>query len=171
MRNMFKKPHNIMLYKERTEFEEFGHAKKNYRLCTKCKAVYFNKSWHHLKQLQGNITKKGGVITAVLCPACQMIKDNQHEGFILIENIPAKYEKELERLIDSYTKRAYEADCQHRLIKINKYIKTEWVVTTTENQLASKLAHKIREVFGKVKVKTVYAKAPDDVVRVKINFD
>ena len=170
MRNMFKKPHNIMLYKERTEFQEFGHAKKNFRLCYSCHAVYFNKSWHHLSALKSTAMKKSETLNLALCPACHMIADRQHEGVLNIEDIPQKLQHELMNLILSYTAKAYEKDCQHRLIAVNRKSKNSWVATTTENQLANKLAHKIKQVFDKVEVKTAYSTEPNDIERVTVKF-
>ncbi len=170
MRNIFKRSHELTLYKERSEEEEFGRAKKNYLICPDCQAIYFNKSWHHLAAFNSKQGKQRGMLRLAFCPACQMIRDRQYEGTLAIENIPEKFQQELNNLINSYTAKAYEKDCQHRLIAIDKPAKDKWVVTTTENQLANRLAHKIRDVFNKVEVKSAFSKAPDDVERITVNF-
>lgn len=45
-----------------------------------------------------------------------------------------------------------------------------WEVTVTENQLANKLAKKIKDHFNKVTAKTRFAGAPSDVAEVTIEF-
>jgi len=47
---------------------------------------------------------------------------------------------------------------------------SEWIVTTTENQLANKLAQKIKSSFSGVKTKTKFNKEPSDVVGVVVDF-
>jgi hypothetical protein len=171
MQNMFKKPKDIMLYKERTEEQEFGPPQKDYRQCQKCRAIYFSKSWHH-----GSLINIAGLLGSrhkvwdTTCPACKMMEDNQYEGVVVIENIPKKYQNELFHLIKGFGVRAFNRDCQHRIIAIQKEASYKWVITTTENQLAGKLAKKIQEVFDKVEVKSSYSKQPDDVERVRIEF-
>lgn len=170
MRNMFKKPHDIMLYKERTEFQEFGHAKKDYRECRSCGAIYYNKAWHHAGRLNLKSLKQVNKSWPAHCPACRMIQSRKYEGVLTIDNIPGRFQNELYHLIKAFSKRAYDKDCQHRLIAINKQGASTWMVTTTENQLANKLAQKIKDVFDKVEVKISYSEHPDDVERIRINF-
>jgi hypothetical protein len=170
MKNMFKHPHNIMLYKERTEFQEQGHAKKEYGECRICRAVYYRKSWHHRSAVNIEKIKKQQSLWATRCPACKMIADHQYEGMITIENIPGHYETELLRLVKAYTHRAYQKDCQHRLIAVHQDAPHTWRVTTTENQLAVKLARKVRSVFNKVTLNVSFSKEPDDVERVTVRF-
>ena len=170
MKNMFKTYHDIMLYKERREFQEYGNAKKNYQVCWQCGSVYFKKSWHHASALEPEDTGSPSVATFNLCPACHMINNRQYEGILTIIGVPSKFRLELERLINSYAKKAFEEDCQHRLIAINKHDGEKWEVTATENQLAGRLAHKIQDVFTKVSVKTTYSTEPNDLERVTVSF-
>ena len=170
MRKMFEKPRDIMLYQERTEEQEFGRAKKAYRICSKCRAVYFTKSWHHIDAIDVAKIKKRSTLWVTRCPACQMIADHQYEGALTIKDIPKKFADELLHLIKAFSKRAYEKNCQHRLIAVTKESQDAWTVTTTENQLASKLAKKIKDVFDRVELKVAYSKQPDDVVRILVRF-
>lgn len=170
MRNMFKTTHDILLYKERAEFQEFGRAKKEYRQCRVCGSVYYQKSWHHLAALKLAHIREGDTLWMTRCPACKMIADRAFEGELIIEDIPKRFESELYHLIKAYTKRAFEKDCQHRLISLIKESTHRWIVTVTENQLANKLAQKIRDAFDKVDVKVAYSKEPNDVERVTASF-
>ncbi len=56
-----------------------------------------------------------------------------------------------------------------RLINLKK---TEggFIATTTENQLAVKLAKKIKDVFKKVDYKISYSSSPSDVAYITLNF-
>ena len=171
MRKMFKKPHDIMLYRERTEEQEFGLPQKDYRQCQTCKAIYHDKSWHHGKGINpASLLGSHHKLWLTRCPACKMIGEHQYEGIVVIESIPRKYQNELFHMINGYGLRAYKKDCQHRIIAITKEEQAKWIVMTTENQLAAKLGKKIKEVFDKVEVKTSYSTEPDDVERVFVKF-
>lgn len=170
MHEALKKPYGILLYKERAEFEEFGLALRGCGECSACGAVYHKKSWHHPDGPDVGHCGHSKVLWASLCPACKMAADRQYEGELTIKNIPGALQSELVRMIKSYLKRAYEKDCQHRLIALIKKSADTWVLTFTENQLANKLGRKIKEVFNKADMIVAYSKEPDDVERVKIIF-
>lgn len=171
MAQIFRKQYNVKLPKSQHEVEEFGKGEKALVLCENCGIAYYKKSWHHksegFKSLEKKIEKRP--VKFILCPACKMIKDKQFEGKITIENIPAKFEKELEGLINGYGKRAYERDPLHRVIGIKK-LGSNWEVTTTENELADKLARKLEQTFSNIKPKITYSGDPSDVVYIKIVF-
>ena len=99
-----------------------------------------------------------------------MIKNKQFEGEIIIENVPDKSLNELKNLINAFSKRAYEKDPLHRLINI-KQKKSSLEITTTENQLAVRLARKIKETFKKSRMKISYSSSPGDTVYIKIFFN
>lgn len=165
------------LFEPRTEKHEIPKGKLGLVFCRECNCVYYKKSWHHnlryLKKLRENLPVKFAV-----CPACRMIKNKQFEGQIEINNVPQKISKELIHLIQSFCRRAYERDPLDRLISVNQpqnqRKSASMIVRTTENQLAVKLAKKIREVFKsasrRVEMKISYSSAPSDVVYVKLKF-
>ncbi|OGY67824.1 MAG: hypothetical protein A3I24_01465 [Candidatus Harrisonbacteria bacterium RIFCSPLOWO2_02_FULL_41_13b] len=187
MANIFKRSYNVNLPKSRSEAEEFGPGKKGLVMCQNCDSTYFKKSWHHDLENVEVSEKKDVPIRFVLCPACQMIKNKQYEGRIVIKNVPEKSMVKLEELINGFCRRAYERDPMDRLIEIKKtrsagsrlrqgfggqagQVFSEWIVTTTENQLANKLAQKIKSSFSGVKTKTKFNKEPSDVVGVVVDF-
>ncbi len=110
-----------------------------------------------------------------LCPACQMIKNKEFEGQLTISNFPPALETDLTKLIRNFCQRAYERDPMDRLISINQlknqHKSASLVITLTENQLAVKLAKKIKEVFKKAKIEISYSPAPSDVVYIKLTFN
>ena len=77
--------------------------------------------------------------------------------------------EDLEGLIRNYTRRAKEIDPLDRLIEIKKD-GDRWEVLLTENQLANKLAKKIKGAFKKVKTHVSFGIEPSDVAEVKIEF-
>ena len=141
-----------------------------YQTCRMCKAVYFNKSWHHGNQVSVGSVKKSHFAWTTRCPACKMTESQRFEGLITITNIPARSGRNLLRLIRDYTDRAYAKDCQHRLIEVMKQDPSTWIVSTTDNQLASRLALKIGEAFDHVNVKLSYSPEPSDRIRAMVDF-
>lgn len=143
---------------------------KIYETCRICKDVYFNKSWHHGDSLKIEAIKHSRFTWTTRCPACKMVESRKFEGLITIKNIPARTSRELLRLIRDYTDRAYEKDCQDRLIEVTKQDPHTWIVTTTDNQLANRLALKIGEAFDHVEVKPSYSPEPTNMVKVVVDF-
>jgi len=169
MAKIFRKQYAVSLPRRKNDEEEFGPGKKGIILCPECNSAYFKKSWHHdfrgLKfPLNQNLP-----ITFKPCPACRMIKNKQYEGRITLKNVPAKYAEELDNFIIAYGKRATDRNPMDRLIGIKKSSST-WIVTTTENQMANKLARKIQTSFKKVKAKTKFNREPGDVAHIIVEF-
>lgn len=152
--------------KSKKEESEFGKGKKDILICKKCDAVYFYKSWHRKLEDYPELKETKG-LKFVLCPACRMIKDKKFEGEIILENPPEKIKKELKNLVLNFAKKAEKKDTQHRIISFKKREKNIRILTT-ENQLAQRMAKKIKETFhGKMSIS--YSK-DESTVRVKIVF-
>ncbi len=170
-----KNYNNIKASLSRKAMEEFP-AQKGVVLCKTCGAAYHKKSWRHgIEEFNKAETesissgKKDVPVKFELCPACQMIKNHQYEGRITIKNLPEASEHSLSELVEGFGKRAYEQDAMHRLIEI-KNDGDKWVITTTENEMANKLAHKIKTSFSHVKSRTHFAGDPSDVAEITIEF-
>lgn len=168
MANIFHNPSRIKLPKSQHGVEEFS-AKKGIVLCKDCGAAYYKKSWKHGLENIKTSEKSDPAVTFKICPACQMIKNKQYEGRITVKNLPEHYAGELEGLAEGFCRRAYERDPMHRLIKMEKSA-SGLVITTTENELANKLAHKIKSSFKNVKSRTKFAGDPSDVAEITIEF-
>jgi len=152
------------------EVEEFGKGKKGLLICEKCSNFYYLKAWHH--SADAYIAKrenKDMPVGFTLCPACTMVKNKQYEGRVLIKNIPEKLRSELMGLIEGFCRRAYDRDPMDRLITIKKEGR-DFSVTVTENELANKLAQKIKSTFNGVKTKTSFNKEPGDTALVVVEF-
>jgi len=159
-------------FPERRGKQEFGLAKKEYVLCKTCQAAYYDKSWHHDLSGDKHITEKNidkKLINFMLCPACEMIKNKQFEGSIMIYNVPALIKSDLINLVSNMGETARRIDPMDRVSKI-KESKNVIEVWTTENQLAKKIANKIKSTFPKQlgKEKISFSKDESDVIRVTI---
>ncbi|MCL5004841.1 MAG: hypothetical protein M1170_02785 [Patescibacteria group bacterium] len=163
-----RKQYDNKIILPRTEEHELPKGKLGLVFCGDCNAVYYKKSWHNNLRDYKNFREDLPVKFSV-CPACAMIKNKQFEGEIIISNIPANIEESLIHLIETFGRRAEQNDGQHRVIAVKK-IKSGLIVTTTENQLAVKIAKKIKDTFKKVEMKISYSPKPSDVVYVKMGF-
>ncbi len=174
MSNIFKKSYDVTDPKSAHVKSEFGLGKAGLLLCENCKAVYYKKRWH--KDIESlnrseaeNLSKSDSQIKVALCPACTMVKNGQFEGRILLESVPVEKGVELEGLIRGFSRRGEERDPMDRLINIKKE-GNKWEVTVTENQLANKLADKIKETFHTVKKETRFSPEPSDVAYITMEF-
>ena len=164
----FKRPYRGSVPRSRKATQVF-EAHKGIVVCKTCGAAYFKKRWTHgLEELRVKEGKDEAVSFAV-CPACQMIANRQYEGRITVKNLPAQHEKDLEDVVRGFSRRAFERDVMHRLIGIKK-TGANWVITTTENEMAGKMAHHIKESLRGAKSRTHFAGDPSDVAEIVIDF-
>jgi 6-pyruvoyl-tetrahydropterin synthase len=176
MAEIFRKSYKVKLPKSQHEVEEFS-AKKGLVLCEDCGACYYKKHWHAgLEKLNLPETmsleklKKEKLMRFVSCSACTMIKNKQYEGRVTIKNFPENQSEQLEKLAEGFGNRAYDRDPMDRVIEIKKLGNGNWQITTTENELANKLAHKIKDTFNKLKSEIKFAPEPSDVAEITIKF-
>lgn len=138
-------------------------------ICTACHAFYYAKSWHHNADLISPREARRLKIAFTLCPADKMIADGLYEGEVVIKNAPPHLHLELLNLIKGFGARAYARDNQHRIIGIRRS-KNTFIVTTTENQLAQKLARKIKDAFNKVARTVAHSEEPYETERARVTF-
>ncbi|MBI3046173.1 MAG: hypothetical protein HYY86_01340 [Candidatus Harrisonbacteria bacterium] len=154
----------------RRDAHEFPGGGKGLVICEKCDIFYYQKSWHH--NADAFIAKRENKdlpVKFAVCPACQMIKNRQYEGEVIIRNVPEKLKNEVINLANAYCDRAFLKDPLDRLAAIG-FVGSDISVRVTENQLANKLGKKIKDAFNKVKTKTSFQKSPGDVARVIVEF-
>lgn len=128
------------------EESEFGPGKKGIIICSQCQAVYYEKSWHHNLGTYPGIPEKN-LIKSALCPACQMLKDKKFEGQLILEQVPSEKKEEILRAIKNSGNQAYQLDPMDRIIEI-KEKNNQIEILTTENQMAIKMAKKLKNAFG-----------------------
>ena len=154
----------------KSEEAEFGREKKGVSICRQCDAYHHKKAWRHDKV--GFLGKKENRLlefSRILCPACQMIKDKLYEGKITIKGSPKELREELANLVENFCQRAWQKDPLDRLISLKKD-KDDLVITTTENQMAQRLAKKLKDSFNKVTLKIDHHEAPSDVTTITATF-
>ncbi|MDP3947433.1 MAG: NMD3-related protein [bacterium] len=168
MRNARSKTANARYVPERTARREFPKGAKGVVFCGTCNIAYYKKAWHHNLRHFKSFEKDVPVVFR-LCPACTMIKNKQFEGRVTLLYVPAKYQQEVERLVRAYGERAYQRDPLDRVIGIKK-MKDGFEVTTTENQLAQKLARKVQETFKTARPSISHSASPSDVAFITVTF-
>ncbi len=152
----------------KTPAREFPKGQAGIVFCKTCSAVYFKKSWHHNLR-RHNTLSENTAVHFTLCPACVMIQNKKYEGKIIIANVPFAAREQLENLIHAFTHRAFRRDPMDRLIEIKKK-NGALEVSTTENQLAVKLAKKIKDAYKKVEIAISYGHAKDKAAEITIKF-
>jgi len=164
-----------MKYKQRKakiipkqEEKELLKGRKGLVFCKDCNAVYYKKSWHHNLRNYKNLKEDLSVSFAV-CPACRMIENGKFEGQIFVEGAPNNSIESVVHLAEAFCHRAYLKDPMDRIIKIKKR-NSGIDIFTTENQLAIKLAKKIKDVFKKVDLNISYASSPTNAVYITAQF-
>ncbi|MBI4120749.1 MAG: hypothetical protein HY457_00630 [Parcubacteria group bacterium] len=140
-----------------------------FAMCKKCHAFYYKKSWHHNTDKLAPAEAKKLNINFVLCPADVMAEQGLYEGELTISNVPKESEVELLNLIKNFGRRAELRDVLDRILAVKKQ-GSGYRVTTTENQLAGKLARKIKDVFKKIDLSFRYSKEPFEVERIQVRF-
>lgn len=174
MRNGRSKTANARYAPERAGLREFPRGAKGIIFCDTCGIVYYKKSWHHnLRHFKSfasdSVSAKDAPVAFRTCPACRMIKNRQYEGLVRLFGVPKNLSPEVERLIRGYGERAYRRDPLDRVIGIKK-TSGGYEVTTTENQLAQKLARKITETFKTARLKVSHSAHPSDAAFITITF-
>ena len=145
-------------------------AMKGLVVCPSCHNIYYKKAWHaaNSKELE-SFKRSKQELNFKLCPACEMKKNHLFEGEIVISEVPKKYKPELVHLLLSQGAQMQKKDPQDRIIDIEE-TKDGYRVTTTEDQMAQKLAKKIKKVFNKVDLDISYSGEPFEVVRIRVQF-
>ena len=152
--------------KSKKEEQEFGKGKKDILICKNCDAVYFYKSWHKRLEDYPEL-KEEKELRFGICPACQMIQNRKYEGKVVLKNSPKDLEKQILNTIKNAGDRALEKDNQDRIIS-TKANKGEIIVLTTENQLAVRIAKKLKSAF-KLKLEIRHSKK-DSTTLIKTSF-
>ncbi len=151
--------------------EEFK-GKRDYIFCPKGEAVYYKKSWHHVaKFFVSPPDKREKDVVFELCPAHQMEKNKQYEGEVVIRDVPEMFKKDLWGLVEGMGEAAMRKDVLHRIFTM-KWMKGQLTVTTSENQLASRIGGKIKDTFKKhIAEHVIFPKGGDsDFVSVQVAF-
>ena len=149
--------------------KNINRTHKGMLLCEECGHIFIKKEW--VNPRTSKVSKVSGPLQMTMCDACKMENKHMYEGEIIIEGVPDRFRDELYNLIRSYGKRAMGIDSQHRVLEFKKNKGKNYRVTTSENQLAVRLAKKIKEVFrGIVNLYISHSREPFKVNRVRLVF-
>lgn len=150
--------------------DEYGRAEHGVALCVSCGNIHYRKQWLQPRSVNmRELNRRGTPTTRTLCPACSLGTRGLYEGELLLENVPLLIEEEVGRLIRGFGRRAQAHNPQHRIIAIKRE-RRHWRVTTTENQLAVRLAKKIQDSFKRVLLTISHSREPYEVGRVRLVF-
>jgi len=174
MARIFQSRNSIKKVSQRhreTKHEQYLLEHKGVTKCPECGNVHFKKRWYasvddlkeHLKE--GEIS----IAETKICRACDMVKNHLFEGELLLDEVPTRHRRELLQLIERFGKAATKTDPQDRIISA-KETDTGYRVCTTENQLADKIAKKIKDAFPDTEIAFSRSPKPDDVTRIHITF-
>ena len=163
-------PKNFPWHFPRRKKEEGKKGKKDILICEKCGAFYWYKSWHHNLEDYPHL-KEDKDLQFTLCPACRMEKEGRYEGEVLLENVKEEIKEEVQNLIQNFAQKAYQRDPMDRIILIEEIAKGMIRILTTENQMAKKIAKKLRRTY-KARVKIIYSKnsKKEAILRAKVVF-
>ncbi len=154
----------------RNEF--IGKPKPGITICPECRAVFFEKHWHHADAAPyRRADTKGKEVHYARCPACKMAKDHTYGGLLKITGVPAAQESEMMNLILNFVNRAYKRNCQHRLLRFRRVGRRgAYTFEFSDNQLAVRLARALQKRFKKVAVTVRYPHEPLKVSEVTLSF-
>lgn len=165
MKNLLPKSIPASFPKSKKEESEFGKSKKGVITCKKCNAMLYQGSWRHESEIKKHVIKNKHNGFSI-CPACKMIKDSMYEGELIIQNVNPEIKKYIINAIKNKGEKGFKNDSQDRVISVNDDHDGKMNIFTTENQLALKIARKIKKSFNGT-MKVIYSKK-ESVVRIYI---
>ncbi len=115
--------------------------------CRQCRAIYHNKHWFFDEEKLQQLTK-AKQSEAVLCPACEKIRDRFASGFVKLSgSFLSSHRQEILNLLRNEEKRAMGLNPLERIIEIegNGH---GLLVSTTHEKLAQRLGKSLQRAFS-----------------------
>ncbi|MDD2935164.1 MAG: NMD3-related protein [Candidatus Pacebacteria bacterium] len=165
----------VLLRKGEQKNDQYWKSSEGVAVCPICKNVLFKKEWHHSdsKVLGKDFFSKKEFEKKEhhfkQCPACKMIKEGLYEGEISIKDVPVNHKDEVLKTIKAFAERGKKRDPQSRIIRIRKD-RNSFNITTTENQMAVRIAKYLHKTFKKSQLSISHSKEPYEVSRVELVF-
>ena len=121
--------------------------------CAKCGAVYHSKRWAH-REDAAPMTAPAVKKAAVLCPACQQIRDKFAQGFVTLQGGFVKdHKEEILNLIKNKETLASHTNPLERIMEITES-GGSIEITTTSDKLAQMIGRVVAKAFsGEVEYK------------------
>lgn len=132
----------------RTQFQEFGLAKKEFVVCPECRSAYFHKSWHHNISEDAKHFHKDKPVRFELCPADKMKKEKRFEGQLAVswDGVADTARTDILNTIRNSDRQAQEKDTLDRILWMEDTA-GELKVYTSENQLAVRMGKKLKSSY------------------------
>ena len=146
------------------------HTNAGFVSCKVCHNVLHNKRWQKLDgEVLLKINPQHKSVHEAVCPACEMIRRGQFGGEVIVRNVPDSRSFDVVDLILAVAKQAEEHGAEVRVIDIKKD-NGEIRVTTTDNQLAVRIAKDIKSANKKSELEISYSPEPHKVSRAIVDF-
>ena len=128
-------------------------APENMAVCAGCGAVYHNKRWTHREDAAA-AAAPAATKAAVLCPACQKIRDKYAQGFVTLQGAFVKdHKEELLNLVRNKETLSSHTNPLERIMEI-KESRDAIEITTTSDKLAQRIGRVVAKAFsGEVEYK------------------
>lgn len=131
-------------------------------ICKYCNAIYENKNWKHLADLNPRHIDD---LTESVCPACHLAQNHLSDGVVhLSGSFLKKHKKEIMGTINNLAGLAEERDVLNRIERIED-TGEEITIYTTENKLALEIGKRVSDAFkgGDLDIKFSKNDMPVDV--------
>lgn len=152
--------------------EQLGHRDPNrsketdqkgdHIICQYCNAVYQNKRWERLENMDPKFVDE---LSKGCCPACHLEKGHLSDGVLhLSGTVLAEHKDEIKNLIQNIAAKEEERDFMNRLERIEDDAE-KMIIYTTKNSLAVELGKKVDNAYkgGKLDINFSKDDKPVDV--------
>ena len=153
----------------RRELEEFGPGKSGIILCSEGDAAYYQKAWHHDLEKYRELSEEKSV-TFKLCPFHELKKSRRWEGEVRLIDIPEEFRSDILRAAENVSNEARRRDPMHGILDIQKR-RNAISIYTSENQLAQKIAKRIRASHKHHILEAIHRGKDSDAVLVLLEWN
>ncbi|MFC1749817.1 BCAM0308 family protein [Pseudomonadota bacterium] len=114
-------------------------------ICKHCNAVYDNKGWKHLEDLDPSHVDD---LKKSVCPACHASKNHTSDGVVhLSGDFFIAHKEEILNTINNLADQAEERDVLNRIERIEHTDEGEMIIYTTKNKLAMEIGKHVADAF------------------------
>lgn len=138
-------------------------------VCKECNAIYFKKAWHaSAADIAEEYNDKPTSFT--VCPADEMKQKGLFEGEVRVSGASDLQREEIRNLIENYDEEARRRNTLHRVLEI-KEEQGDIIATTSEDQMAAKIARKIEDAFHAASTHVAHSEEPYKVTRAHVRLN
>lgn len=148
---------------KRFGYDEGNRHLKHELICKYCNAVYTEKHWKPLKDLDPKYIDK---LHKVVCPACHEQKNHVSDGILhLSGSTLSEHHEEIKNIIHNIEEKEKNRDILNRIERIEEKSTDAMIIYTSKNQLAVELGKKVSDAYkgGKLDIKWSKGDKPVEV--------